>query len=174
MKQIRNKLTNAIVWLCTLSALLGPVLSAAGAFGVFPRQSFNAFMDAYFGTEQDDPILTEAISRVGAIRLDQEAEPWIRHLWAKTASTRDFRILVEVFICESDWRQFNDNGGVLVSKGNYGIAQINITAHELDISAIDTPEENIDFAVYLYERDGLRPWRSWSGHCWQPRIADIK
>lgn len=88
---------------------------------------------------------------------------------------RDYRILKEVIRCESGWRQYWKDGRLIVSSGNIGLGQINRSAHERTYTAMGMDvrgtKDNLRFTVFLYRRDGLRPWREWSGHCWAPRIA---
>ncbi len=89
--------------------------------------------------------------------------------------------------CESegdpnvDGRQFNPDGSVVHGPGNnWGICQINATAHEARAKALGidymTREGNIAFAELLYSERGYRPWYKWSGHCWKddPRIDQEK
>lgn len=88
---------------------------------------------------------------------------------------RDFAILREVIRCESEWRQFRKDGSAIMSFGNIGLGQINRLAHERTYKAMKldmkNPYDNLRFAVHLYQRDGLKPWEAWSGHCWQKRIV---
>lgn len=87
---------------------------------------------------------------------------------------KDFCILKEVFQCESSWRQFDNTGNVLISEGNVGICQINIVAHQKTYTEMSLdiyePYDNLSFGVFLYQRDGLKPWLKWSGHCFLPKI----
>jgi len=90
---------------------------------------------------------------------------------------RDYRILKEVIQCESGWRQYRKDGRLVVSSGNIGLGQINRSAHERTYTAmkldVKGTKDNLRFVVFLYKRDGLRPWRQWSGHCWEPRIEGL-
>lgn len=78
--------------------------------------------------------------------------------------------------CESSDRQWDENGDILQGRVNHydtGFFQINIKDHmEEALSMGDdvfTADGNIRFALYLYQTQGLRPWRS-SAHCWLPKI----
>lgn len=95
--------------------------------------------------------------------------------------------LKPVCACESlgdpnaEPRQFNADGSVVHGPGNnWGICQINATAHAEEAKALGidymTREGNIDFALYLYSKRGYKPWYPWSGHCWEndPRIDPVK
>jgi hypothetical protein len=81
-------------------------------------------------------------------------------------------ILAEVAKCESQFRQYGANG---VFRGNYdwndvGVMQINERYHaeRADDNGFDikTLEGNLGYAKWLYEREGLTPWRS-SKACWK-------
>ena len=84
----------------------------------------------------------------------------------------DIPILAEIAKCESRYRQFNSNGGVLKgNKNSYdrGVMQINIlyhasTAEELGLN-IHNLDDNVRYARYLYEKEGAKPWMS-SSACW--------
>lgn len=68
--------------------------------------------------------------------------------------------------------QYDPNGNVLHGRINHddiGECQINNDYNGAQASAmgfdIYTEDGNIQFANYLYETQGLRPWK-WSEHCW--------
>lgn len=81
-------------------------------------------------------------------------------------------ILKQIAWCESNWRQWNDDGSVLRGRQNnqdVGFFQINEyyhleTAESLGIN-IYTLEGNVEYALMLYETQGTTPW-NWSKHCW--------
>lgn len=84
----------------------------------------------------------------------------------------DVPIMAEVARCESTFRHYDKNGNVLrgvVNKSDVGVMQINEYYHlekskklGLDIHTI---EDNLEYARYLYENQGLQPWRA-SSRCW--------
>ncbi len=84
----------------------------------------------------------------------------------------DIPIMAKVAKCESRNRQYNSSGGVLrgeVTPLDRGVMQINLYYHEetakkmgLDVHNID---DNVAYARYLYEKQGLKPWMS-SSKCW--------
>lgn len=89
----------------------------------------------------------------------------------------DLKILTEIIQCESGWEQFWPNGSVKISNGNIGLAQINYGAHyeeyeAMGLDVLNNPFHNIAYAVFLYAREGIRPWATWSGHCFLPKIQD--
>lgn len=86
--------------------------------------------------------------------------------------------LVPVCSCESTGvrdsipRQYDSNGDVLRGKINHhdvGMCQINETYHLAEAQKLGmdiyTPAGNIQFANYLYEHQGTKPW-NWSKGCW--------
>lgn len=84
----------------------------------------------------------------------------------------DAPVLAEIAYCESTYRQLGMNGEVLRgnhNSGDVGVMQINEMYHgqrakELGLD-IYTLEGNVGYAKYLYEREGVRPWKS-SSRCW--------
>jgi hypothetical protein len=86
---------------------------------------------------------------------------------------KDDPILAEIARCESSFRQYDENGDVLrgkVNKSDLGLMQINeyyhgISAEKLGFD-LETPEGNMAYAKYLYEREGGQPWKA-SSNCWK-------
>lgn len=84
----------------------------------------------------------------------------------------DAPILAKIGACESHNRQYDAQGNVLRGKENIydrGVMQINLLYHAeeavkmgLDLNSID---DNVAFARYLYEKYGAKPWMS-SSPCW--------
>lgn len=78
--------------------------------------------------------------------------------------------------CESEVRQFDENGDVLRGIQNpkdIGVFQINEKYH-LDDSIkigfdIYTVDGNIAYAMHLLDTQGTRPW-NWSKNCWGETI----
>lgn len=80
-------------------------------------------------------------------------------------------ILVQVAWCESGQKQFYEDGSLVrdgVTGTHVGLFQISEdwipTAKKLGDN-IYTPEGNIAFALYLYQKNGLRDWKA-SQSCW--------
>jgi hypothetical protein len=81
-------------------------------------------------------------------------------------------VLVKVAQCESNFRHIDENGEVLRGVANrydVGVMQINERFHldranRLDID-IHTIDGNLEYARYLYEREGVIPWKA-SSSCW--------
>lgn len=89
----------------------------------------------------------------------------------KTASNRKLpEVFTRIARCESGNRQFKENGDVLVSRTNdVGRYQINLKAHGANAKKLGidiySEEGNETYALYLYNRDGLKPWKN-SARCW--------
>jgi hypothetical protein len=89
----------------------------------------------------------------------------------------DIPVMIEVARCESTFRQYGRDGDVqrgLVNSSDVGVMQINEYYH-LEASQrlglnIYTTVGNMQYARWLYEREGLQPWVS-SRHCWGPLVA---
>ena len=89
---------------------------------------------------------------------------------------KDYPVLVEIARCESQFRQYDKNGNVLlgkVNKGDLGIMQINKYYHEDKATELgydlNTVDGNLSYAKYLYEHEGDKPWVS-SSKCWKQGI----
>ena len=88
---------------------------------------------------------------------------------AKFAATP---VMIEIARCESKFRQFTDSGNPLFGGMNsamVGVYQIYHDIHQDDAAALGmdllTLEGNVDYAKYLYDRQGSSPWMS-SFPCW--------
>ncbi|MGM0482779.1 MAG: hypothetical protein ACQEP6_02860 [Patescibacteria group bacterium] len=87
--------------------------------------------------------------------------------------------MINVAQCESNFRHFNESGSVLkgnINSSDIGVMQINETYHgkkaeELGID-IYTKEGNMEYAMYLYENEGLTPWSA-SEHCWKESNHEV-
>jgi len=84
----------------------------------------------------------------------------------------DEPILAEIAKCESTFRHLGKNGQILrgkVNRGDVGVMQINEFYHgdKADALGFDiyTLEGNMDFAKYLYNKYGAKPWQA-SAPCW--------
>lgn len=84
----------------------------------------------------------------------------------------DIPVMVDIAKCESHFRQFNKDGDVYRGKENdhdVGVMQVNEDFH-LSVSKklgfdIYTLDGNMEYARYLYEKEGTAPWSS-SKPCW--------
>ncbi len=104
----------------------------------------------------------------------QSVEQFVRQYYTDTP------ILAEVARCESQFRQYDKTGVVLrgeVTPADMGIMQINEHYHSdaadnlnLDITTI---QGNLAYAKYLYEKEGLKPWKS-SQKCWGAKDKEMK
>jgi hypothetical protein len=86
----------------------------------------------------------------------------------------DIPIMAEVAWCESRFEHVNAETGQVkrghINPKDIGVMQINeyyhqATANKLEVD-IFSLEGNLEYARYLYEREGTRPWNA-SRPCWQ-------
>lgn len=86
---------------------------------------------------------------------------------------KDSPIMVKVAWCESRNRQFEKDGVTVfrgkVNNDDVGVMQVNTyyhlkTSQKLGMD-IMTLQGNLDYAKYLYDREGTVPWNS-SSPCW--------
>jgi len=84
----------------------------------------------------------------------------------------DAPIMAEIAWCESRFRQYDKHGSVfrgVVNSKDVGVMQVNEhyhldTAEKLGIDLYSI-EGNLEYARYLYEKEGVQPWIS-SKPCW--------
>ncbi|MFA6226961.1 MAG: hypothetical protein WC631_00535 [Candidatus Paceibacterota bacterium] len=88
-------------------------------------------------------------------------------------------LLIDIARCESHFRQYDKDGSVLrgkVNKSDVGVMQINLYYHADKAGKLGydlmTPEGNMAYAKYLYNREGVQPWIS-SSACWNDNTAAI-
>lgn len=100
------------------------------------------------------------------IRKSMTVEEYIRNYFS------DIPVMVEVARCESRFRQHGKDGNVLVGEQNSsdkGVMQINEYYHGDDSDKLGydimTIEGNTAYARHLFEKYGLKPWKS-SYPCW--------
>ena len=84
----------------------------------------------------------------------------------------DNPVLAEIAKCESHFRHFDAYGILRGDKdqNDVGVMQINERYHAERAKKngfdIKTLEGNLGYARWLYEKEGLKPWKS-SGACWK-------
>ena len=118
-------------------------------------------------------LFANPFSATSAIIKPQTMEELVRNYYS------DMPILVEVARCESQFRHFGKNGEVIRGIANakdVGVMQINERYHSdksetlgMDIYSLDG---NLEYAKYLYEKEGTKPWRS-SAKCWNRELAKV-
>jgi len=89
----------------------------------------------------------------------------------------DIPIMVEIAKCESRFRQYNKDGDILRGEENRldrGVMQINEYYHIEDSEKLGydiyTLEGNTAYARFLFEKYGVKPWKS-SAPCWGRTVA---
>lgn len=121
-------------------------------------------------------ITTSNISEDKAVITIQDrkiVENYVKEEFADTP------ILVEVARCESTFSHYGKNGEVIrgrVDNADVGVMQINERYH-LETSKklgfdIHTIEGNVDYAQYLYDKQGTAPWKA-SKPCWGSKELSI-
>jgi len=145
-----------------ITELMATVLFFANAFSA-ANFSFNS-LPVTNSISQPNVLITKA---------PQTMEELVRDYYSETP------ILVEIARCESHFRHYDKNGDVMRGTTNtkdVGVMQINEAYHSdkaetlgLDIYSLDG---NLEYAKYLYEKEGTKPWRS-SAKCWSRELAKI-
>ena len=91
----------------------------------------------------------------------------------------DIPVMIAIASCESDFRQFDEDGLLLVNQNPKstasGVFQILYITHkdvwsQNDETNITTLEGNLAFARMMYEQSGTVPWNP-SHSCWKSRIG---
>lgn len=84
----------------------------------------------------------------------------------------DIPIMIDIAECESHFRQTDSNGEIFRGKSNpadIGVMQINEKFHGKKSQKLGYDiyllEGNLEYARYLYESEGARPWMH-SSACW--------
>lgn len=138
-----SSITNRFIFSCILGLLVPLILIG----------SIN-------GRLEDNLIYLHNLGRVGYIANRQIAPGDLPPIFTAIAK------------CESGGTQYNSSGQVVRGRVNHhdvGLYQINEVIHQNAIAQtgvdIYSEEGNAQFARYLYEAEGLYPWRS-SQYCW--------
>lgn len=124
-----------------------------------------------------DAVTAQKTLKMGQSLLDRELteeEQWRLYLYYRLGNYKEYALMRDIIFAESSWRQY-ENGTREPLRGRVhscdtGLLQINLCVHaaEVERQGLDVrdPYENIDFGLYLYERDGLSPWEA-SRHNWE-------
>ncbi len=108
-----------------------------------------------------------------AAKESGEVEEVIKEYFSNTSHLIE---MTEIARCESGLRQFTDAGNVFRGAGTVGVFQIHEVAHLSTALVLglnlETVEGNVAYAKYLYDLEGLSPWR-FSGDCWE-KTAELK
>lgn len=111
-------------------------------------------------------LLALPLAAAAQVGLNVDVESTVRAYFAETP------VMIEIARCESKFRQFADSGNPLY--GGYGGKMVGVFQVYSDIHAsfarsmgtdIETLDGNLQYAKYLYEREGTKPWVS-SFPCW--------
>ena len=121
---------------------------------------------------QEGTTFAPSVRSLQSIDMPRTLESHVREYF------KDTPILAEVARCESTFRHVLSDGEILrgrVNSDDVGVMQINEfyhakTALRMDLN-LKKIEDNLAYAKYLYEKEGLKPWMS-SSKCWKPSIAE--
>jgi peptidoglycan hydrolase-like protein with peptidoglycan-binding domain len=91
---------------------------------------------------------------------------------------QDAPVLVNVAKCESGFRQYTNASGAVLHGGTgndmIGVMQINSNVHTGTAASlgdnINTLDGNLEYAKYLYDKEGTAPWIS-SSPCWKTMVV---
>jgi hypothetical protein len=118
------------------------------------------------GAAMTAPITLTAANQYELSSNPETLSAYVREYYA------DDPILVEIARCESRFRHLNKDGEIFrgkINNSDIGVMQINAYYHEekatdmgLDIYSLNG---NLEYAQYLYDKEGSRPWNS-SKPCW--------
>ena len=106
-------------------------------------------------------------SPTSEVHTNQAIEEKVRAYFVSTP------IMIDIARCESRFRQYDSTGAPLDGgAGNMiGIFQIYATVHAAVAKSLGmdiyTPDGNLAYARYLYNKEGTNPWLSSIG-CWKP------
>ena len=117
----------------------------------------------------DSPVLVNFAQKVGLLEANLTPISWQNYLrdrvFENGLEIKDFNRLKECFRRESNWRQYDRSGKVLtgtVHSPDLGIAQINsaVWQEAADLIGYDLkdPYGNLNFGLWLYTEQGIRPW----------------
>ncbi len=96
------------------------------------------------------------------------------------AMSMKFKIIA---ICESGLKHYNQDGTIVEGEkhpADKGVLQINFSVHKKEIRefetqfgiSVKTPEGNIKFGEWLYQRYKMKPWEQ-SRYCWEPILEHL-
>ena len=124
--------------------------------------------------ETSNISLTETLpkeNKKSEIEKNITVEEYVRNYFS------DIPIMVEIAKCESRFRQYNKDGDILRGEENRldrGVMQINEYYHIEDSEKLGydiyTLEGNTAYARFLFEKYGVKPWKS-SAPCWGRTVA---
>lgn len=113
------------------------------------------------------PSVSATVSEDSQVFVESPTvEKYVEDYWSDTP------IMADVAWCESRFRQFGKDGDIFrgeINNQDVGVMQINEhyhldTANKLGIN-LYTLEGNLEYARYLYDKQGTQPWSS-SEKCW--------
>jgi len=121
----------------------------------------------HIASQNDAGIVTE-VAKISDI---MSTEAIVRSYFA------DIPVMIDVARCESAFRHTTTDGSILLGRidpADTGVMQINKRYHQKSATAmqinLDDVYGNMEYARYLYETQGTRPWSA-SMPCWGSSLA---
>lgn len=118
-------------------------------------------------------VTTKSASASSPVKHSEYTEAAVREYFS------DIPQMIEVAFCESTFRHTLSDGSVLrgrVDPADTGVMQINKRYHLQAATAMNLDLENLydnmAYARYLYEKQGLQPWSA-SAPCWNRQVASL-
>lgn len=124
---------------------------------------------------------TSASTITGTVAKSTATTPLIAEAAGNTLTEKDVRnffkdtpVMIEIARCESNFRQYTDNGNPLRSSGMIGVFQFYESIHAPGAKALGfdltTTSGNLSYAKHIYNTEGTRPWNG-SRFCWESVAA---
>lgn len=112
------------------------------------------------------PVALTAANEYQLSKNPESLAAYVREYFA------DDPIMAEIAKCESRFRHLGPDGEIFrgrINKSDLGVMQINTYYHEVAAEKLDIDlyslNGNLEYAQYLYEKEGTVPWNS-SKPCW--------
>jgi len=114
-----------------------------------------------------EALKTEEVAVATEIKVPAHSlEAYVKEYFSDTP------ILADIARCESRFRHFIEDGEVIrgeIDSDDIGVMQINLRYHkenaaELGLNVFSL-SGNLEYAKYLYEKQGVKPWKASRG-CW--------
>ncbi len=116
-----------------------------------------------------EPEIKKEISIQNPISLEDHVKEYFK----------EAPVLAEIAKCESTYRHFKKDGTIVRGKINpadVGLMQINEKYHVEQAKKLGfdiyTLEGNMAYAKWLYEKEGVKPWKS-SSKCWDDELDKV-
>lgn len=141
-------------------------LFARGTCGRTPNQTMLPILLLLAGAAFTAPVALTAANEYELSKSPETLGVYVEQYFA------DEPVMANIAWCESRYRHLNPEGEIFrgkVNNNDIGVMQINTKYHEATAEKMDIDiyslKGNLEYAKYLYEKEGTRPWNS-SRPCW--------